>query len=367
MPGFLDKETCANMFGQFRKVYSALSDQQSRDIYLAMLNYYVSGDDTFWQDSIERYYAGIGRYTRKNLMEFIENVPKDKPVILYGVSTGIGLYLNVWKENLNIEAFCDRNVELQKTGYLGNTVISPEELAQRKDVIVIVTSIKFRMDILHDLEAMGFLMENVYCAPHAGIYESVEEQYFDQSIIKFDDNEVFVDGGCCDLGTSLLLRKRVSDVKVYAFEPDQNSYKKCQSRKEEEHFYNATIINTGLWDHKTTLSFEAECGLGCSHVSENGSITINVDRMDDCIPSSEKITFIKLDLEGSELEALKGAERIIRNDRPKLAISLYHRPDDLILIPDLIMSYVDGYDYYIRYYRNELTETVLYAVPKSNE
>lgn len=360
----LNKDISSDLFCEFRKVYSALSDQQSRDIYIAMLNYYVSGNDTFWQDSIEQYYTGDGRYTRRDLIDFLETVPKDKPVILYGVSTGIYLYLNVWKEHLNIEAFCDRNAELQETGFLGNKVISPEELPQRKDVNVIVTSVKFKTEILHNLDEMGFPMDNVYCAPHSGICESVDEQYFDESIIRFDDQEVFVDGGCCDLGTSLLLRQKVPKVKVYAFEPDEDSYKKCLARKEEEHFDNAKVINTGLWDCKTTLSFEAERGLGCSRISENGSITIKVDRMDDCISPSEKITFIKLDLEGSEYEALKGAERIIRNDRPKMAISLYHRADDLILIPGLIMSYVNDYDYYIRYYRNELTETVLYAVPK---
>ena len=74
------------------------------------------------------------------------------------------------------------------------------------------------------------------------------------------------------------------------------------------------------------------------------------------------ITFLKMDIEGSELAALRGAERIIREQRPKLAICVYHKPEDLREIPSLLLSYHPDYKLYLRHYSINETETVLYAI-----
>ena len=68
-----------------------------------------------------------------------------------------------------------------------------------------------------------------------------------------------------------------------------------------------------------------------------------------------------MDIEGAELEALKGAEQIIRNFKPKLAICAYHKPEDLYTLPELIKSFRDDYVFYLRHYTDTLYETVLYA------
>ncbi|MCL1983378.1 MAG: FkbM family methyltransferase, partial [Clostridiales bacterium] len=73
-------------------------------------------------------------------------------------------------------------------------------------------------------------------------------------------------------------------------------------------------------------------------------------------------TYIKMDIEGAELMALKGAENIIRSHKPKLAISAYHKPEDVYTLPMLIRSYRNDYKFYLRHYTNSLNETVLYAV-----
>ena len=77
---------------------------------------------------------------------------------------------------------------------------------------------------------------------------------------------------------------------------------------------------------------------------------------------SRKVTFLKMDIEGSELAALRGAERIIREQRPKLAICVYHKPEDLWEIPSLLLSYHPDYKLYLRHYSINETETVLYAI-----
>ena len=82
--------------------------------------------------------------------------------------------------------------------------------------------------------------------------------------------------------------------------------------------------------------------------------------MDDLI--KERVTFIKMDIEGAELEALKGARNIITKYRPKLAICLYHKPEDIITIPKYIKSLLPEYKLYVRHYSNNTGEFVLYAV-----
>ena len=73
-------------------------------------------------------------------------------------------------------------------------------------------------------------------------------------------------------------------------------------------------------------------------------------------------TFIKMDIEGSELRALKGAEQSIHKYRPKLAISIYHRPEDIFTLPDLLLSYHPDYKFYLRHYSLGYFDTVLYAI-----
>ena len=82
--------------------------------------------------------------------------------------------------------------------------------------------------------------------------------------------------------------------------------------------------------------------------------------LDVCV--SDPVTFIKMDIEGAELEALKGSSKIIKKYMPKLAISLYHKKDDILEIPLYIKELVPEYKLYIRHYSNAGVETVLYAV-----
>ncbi len=89
--------------------------------------------------------------------------------------------------------------------------------------------------------------------------------------------------------------------------------------------------------------------------------TIEVTSIDKVLQGKEA-TFIKMDIEGSELAALQGAKETIQKYRPKLAISLYHKPEDMLEIPNYILNIVPDYKLYLRHYATNLWETVLYAI-----
>ena len=88
---------------------------------------------------------------------------------------------------------------------------------------------------------------------------------------------------------------------------------------------------------------------------------VQVVTLDDYV-YDEKPTFIKMDIEGAEMEALIGARRIIQTYKPKLAVCLYHKPQDLFEIPIYIKSLNEDYRLYIRQYANSRYETVCYAL-----
>ena len=72
--------------------------------------------------------------------------------------------------------------------------------------------------------------------------------------------------------------------------------------------------------------------------------------------------FIKMDIEGGEQDALFGMKKIIAARKPALAISLYHRPEDIFSIPLFLNQLNPDYSFYLRNYGEHAMETVLYAI-----
>ena len=84
--------------------------------------------------------------------------------------------------------------------------------------------------------------------------------------------------------------------------------------------------------------------------------------LDAFFQNREAPTFIKMDIEGAEREALAGVEQLIRSHKPKLAICAYHKVEDIYTLPELIRTFRDDYTFYLRHYSDTIYETVLYAV-----
>ena len=119
------------------------------------------------------------------------------------------------------------------------------------------------------------------------------------------------------------------------------------------------MYNLGIFNRAGIVSFKS--GLeGMSSIDNDGQIHIETVRLDDIL-RGKQISFIKMDIEGSELEALQGAEEIIRNQKPKLAICVYHKKEDIISIPSLLLKYNSNYKFKLRHYSTSPSETVLYA------
>jgi FkbM family methyltransferase len=187
-----------------------------------------------------------------------------------------------------------------------------------------------------------------------------DQQYFDP-VIRLSNAEVFVDCGGFDGDTALQFRSRVAAYeRIYLFEPSPVNLAKASVRLSG--FGNLSLVALGVSDAAGTLSFDPSAG-SASAVNAAGSMTIDVVSIDDYI--SEPVTFIKMDLEGWELQALKGARKHILADHPKLAIAVYHRPSDFWQIPQYVLGLRDDYDVYLRHYSEGWSETVMYFIPRT--
>lgn len=211
------------------------------------------------------------------------------------------------------------------------------------------------------------------------IADDIYDHYFSDGIFKYKDNEVFIDGGAFDGDdtirfNSVLLRHNLSRGRTLCFEPDDNNFYKTY--KNLEKYFNEkvvldenrlvasgkyfTIFKAGLFDKKCGASFFA-------YGSDNSRITqdyvgFNIDTvLVDDIVKNENVTFIKYDLEGADIPAIKGAERTIRRCKPKLALSIYHNIEDLWEIPLMVKEMVPEYKLFVRHHTTHLFDKILYA------
>lgn len=185
-------------------------------------------------------------------------------------------------------------------------------------------------------------------------------QYFPEDIFSLSENEVFVDAGAFD-GDTIRQFLKITKQKykyIYAFEPDESNLKKMKKNHYDE---NIIVYNAGLYDKTAQIGFSANKG-GSSTVEIENSNKIQTYKFDELELPDHKITFVKMDIEGSELKALKGMKETIKKYKPKLAICIYHKFEDLWELPMYIKELVPEYRLYMRNYTTYLDEIVLYAV-----
>jgi len=189
-------------------------------------------------------------------------------------------------------------------------------------------------------------------------------QYFPKDLIRLTDRESYVDCGAFTGDTIADFLQASGGVyeRIWAVEPDRLNYEKLIQYIENERLFNIEAVNKGVYSHAGYLPFQEE-GSMLSMVINASDRYVDVDTIDH-ITDGKPVTYIKLDVEGVELQALKGAEQTIRTFKPVLGISIYHKEDDLITIPSYVKAIVPEYAFYFRVHKKLAIDTVLYAMIK---
>lgn len=342
-----------------------------------------------------------------------------KPLVLYGAGIFCKTIVDFCYEyDIKINAICDS----YKRGTYGDTgleIISPTQLTeefQSANIVICSQRFDFADEIRKQLISLGFsetqiflpTMERIsfihpkefmrhYLEGYEWAYnffsDSISKRllldrirmyfigtklvktsevphYFDPEIIKLHSNEVFVDGGAFtgDTVEEFVRQANMGHVggyrHIYSFEPDNEAYKKAM--KNLEHLNGIDLVKKGLWCSDTSLEFFSDGGDGSStFVNGVRTITVPVVSLDSFFqskPEEELPTYIKMDVEGAEKEALLGAKNIIGKKHPKLAISAYHKPEDIYELPRIIYEMDSSYRFTLRQCEDGIYETLLYAV-----
>ncbi len=133
--------------------------------------------------------------------------------------------------------------------------------------------------------------------------------------------------------------------KIFAVEPEPKNFVELKNFVHDKGYKNITLFNCGVWNEKGVINFESQ--IERTRASDAGKIEVPTEKLDDIL-GNEEINFIKLEVQGSELHALKGAEKILTNQAPILSVSIFHKAEDLITIPQFIKSVQSKYKIYIR-------------------
>lgn len=355
-----------NNFEKYKSVFEInairdrLIDDTSRTIFDARIKYLIYRNDVEFFEIINK----MNEYDIENIPQIgqsLKSFPFVKNLVIYGAGHNGIIIMNMLKKtsaNLNL-FFCDSNN--QKVGEMvsGVKVISFETLlGMKSDSIVVISAKNACMDIYNRLLFSGFPYHQVVIPMDNLPVIYFGGQYFD--FFKPNKNEIFVDGGSYDGMTSCEFASWTNGEykKIYIYEANSNNEKMIEENLHNRDVGNYQLYKCGLWSKKTELNFYDENGRGAS-VGDDGNVKIKVDSIDNTI--NDKVTYIKMDIEGSEYEALVGAKDTIRKYSPRLAISIYHKPEDVLEIPALIMRLNKNYKFAIRHYSSGFFETVLYA------
>ena len=170
--------------------------------------------------------------------------------------------------------------------------------------------------------------------------------YYDFDLLSCDENEVLVDVGAYTGDSALdYILCYGKYKKIYCYEITADSVLKLQENLRE--YPDIDIRNKGVGDKNSVMYLDDKKDQSGNRITDgNGETAVEVVRLDDDI--SEEITLLKMDIEGSEISALKGAAGHIKSEKPKLLICVYHSNTDILEIPKLIQEMRGDYKFYLR-------------------
>jgi FkbM family methyltransferase len=298
-------------------VYDHLADEQSKEIMIDMISYNISLDtEIFNKKRISTQIKNESLHKRSpwynpDFSIYMNYEPRKldgKRVVI--VSAGFGceqLLSKLQAAGCHCLAFCDKDNAKQADEFLRKPVISynqlSELLATNSDVCVIISSYKYFAEIRETLNGLG-IGDEIISPPPPGYIDisQFSDQYFDSQIIKFTDDEIFVDVGCCDFSDSVNLLSKCRTVKqIYAIEPDPENIRIIENNMTKCGFTQVEIVNKPLSDVSGKVNFIAKGGAGGYVVGDNGKSSegnCEAVALDDVIPSGGGggATFIKMDI-----------------------------------------------------------------------
>ncbi|MBO5146448.1 MAG: FkbM family methyltransferase [Lachnospiraceae bacterium] len=349
-----------DIISSIQQIYNRIADEKSKYIYMERLNYSITKDLHFLQDMVDRTIRESDIW-QSFCRQLAASAAKNDMVIF-----GAGIWGNIlysetcsfinWKKVIDSNPAGKRVGTLQVTGY-------KDFMRNYNGEMIVISSYKNQSEMLELLQKEGIIGAQILNAGTV-IYELTEKAiYFDLEELTPQEGEVFVDAGCYDgLTTRRFLEWCGGKGYSYCMEPDRQNIASVKNNLGNDKRYE--VVNKALWSKTMMLSMNAKGNFATSVTEigqDSGLPKIEAVSLDDLL-ENKTVTFIKMDIEGAEAEALRGAEKVIKKYKPRLAVSIYHKTDDIWEIPKIILEYCPDYKLYLRHYSFSYYDTVLYAI-----
>jgi FkbM family methyltransferase len=229
-----------------------------------------------------------------------------------------------------------------------------ESLADTKSKLEYLNQLNFRLNLDFDS-----LSEQQECA------------YFPNDLdLRLSNQLVFVDAGAYNgdtLESLIKINSEINLIKYIGIEPDKNNYiKLCDLIKNQKIVTNSFLFENGLGPFSGRMKFNCSGDMNSS-IDIDGDSEITIVTLDEiytkCINSSDFV-YIKFDIEGFEAPVINSSIDLIKNKKPTLAVSIYHKFDDFWNIPLSILNLNVGYSLYMRNHGIDATDFIFYAIPE---
>lgn len=330
----------------------------------------------------------------RDLWEYLKNATK--PIVLYGMGNGADKIINVLEEKgIEYKGVFASDGFVKEKFFHGLKLSSYEELKRKfGDMIVLVSFGSSREEVIENIKRIA--KEQELYAPEVPVfggglftreYYLSNKQRFDaiyslladgqsrktfvniikykisgkidylfdcevtpdepfKSFLSLSDNESFLDLGAYNGDTVLDFVSRVPKYdSITAVEADKKTFKKLLANT--ENIENINCVNICISSFCGEGQFSMKGGRNSS--AEKGNTEAEFITVDDLL-EEKSVSYIKMDIEGEEENAIKGAEKTIKEYKPKMLISAYHRTEDLLSIPEAVLEIHKDYKLYIRHF-----------------
>lgn len=348
--------------GNIQEIYKRLQDDESKSVYIDRLDYSLTNDAYFLRKLVDKTLRDSVIW--KDFLGRLDELAIDYELVIFGAGIWGNILYRETCARLRWKCMIDSNPMNRNDKEI--SLVSFEKFVESYDgECIVISSYKNYREMAKQIKKCGIPDEKVIDAGSI-IYQLTEKAaYFDlEELRPCKKQEVFVDAGCFDGCTTKRFFEWCGGKGYsYCLEPDGQNIDTI--REKLAGYENYEIIDRAAWSKTTVLSMDAK-GSFATSVAESGLQgrlkKVQATALDDIL-ADKKVTFIKMDIEGAEVEALYGAKQIITKQKPRLAISVYHKPDDIWTIPRIIVNYNPDYKLYLRHYSFSDYDTVLYAIP----
>jgi len=335
-------------------------------------------------------------FYEQELWQYLKNT--HKPIVLYGMGNGADKIINVLKEKeIPFQGVFASDGFVRNKSFHGHKIVSFSELEEKfGEMIVLLCFGSARPEVLENIRKISvrqelyapevpviggglftqkYLQDNIleFERVYNLLADDLSRKTFENTVkykisgklqylyecetdedepynnfLKLGSNESFLDLGAYNGDTVADFIKRVKSYNsIIAVEPDSKTFKKLVANTEG--IENIRCENVCISDFHGLGAFGMRGGRNSG--AENGKNEAQFTTIDRIL-GKEEATFIKMDIEGEEERAIKGAFNTITNLKPKMLISCYHRTEDLITLPKAVLNIRNDYRIYMRHFKS---------------